>query len=339
MGSRRSYVLIAFAVVAVFTAGPVRASSEYDVWALTWSWLPNNILRFDADTGLKLGAVRNELSPTTPFRSMAVAPDGNVIASAHSTGSLELFAPWTGAATGETIDVHRRDLGRVSYAMEYSGEYLYAASQWEGFLCRHRLDGSPAGSDPENPDRTRFSESLGQFPVNFRQIAPGGDGVIYVTYRSRSGSGKNRIGMIDASTGEYLGDLPQGGPEFITNGLEFGPDGLLYVTGESEIARYDVITGQWLDPWLVEAGAGFSDLQFAPDGRVWLSRGIHGSTVQAVDFRTRQPAGPSFETAETVYHILAVRTSADPVPEPLTVVGLVGATGAIGTYLRRRVAG
>jgi hypothetical protein len=61
--------------------------------------------------------------------------------------------------------------------------------------------------------------------------------------------------------------------------------------------------------------------------------------VQAVDFRTRQPAGPSFETAETVYHILAVRTSADPVPEPLTVIGLVGATGAIGTYLRRRSAG
>jgi Ca2+-binding RTX toxin-like protein len=133
-------------------------------------------------------------------------------------------------------------------------------------------------------------DTLGAVPG----ITFGPDGNLYVsnfaTFRGpdpatgeqiidRSGNVSDNIQVFDGETGDLINtfEFPNIGPS-IPIGLDFGPDGYLYVASREydAVYRYNVETGELLEPegFLNSADGGLdgpADILFGPDGNIYVS--------------------------------------------------------------------
>jgi hypothetical protein len=99
-----------------------------------------------------------------------------------------------------------------------------------------------------------------------------------------SSAGTNDILKYDAATGAYQGVLCNVGVRGFTNPrkIEVGPDNKLYVMVNQGIARYNPVSGAYIDQ--LYAGALSSHaMAIAPDGRVFVAGTIAQASVDKID--------------------------------------------------------
>ncbi len=94
----------------------------------------------------------------------------------------------------------------------------------------------------------------------------------------------------DGKTGNYEGTFTIGGPLKLPSGLDFGPDGNLYVTSFywDTVLKYDGETGAFLETF-IPAGSGGLDqpslMKFRPDGFLYILASYQGGVFR-FDART-----------------------------------------------------
>jgi DNA-binding beta-propeller fold protein YncE len=137
--------------------------------------------------------------------------------------------------------------------------------------------------DPDTPGVLEFDGTDGHFIGQFtqggnlvepRHVAFGPDGNLYVIDIHSSDPsdpndpvGEARVARFDGTTGQYLDDaIPFGQGLNSARGLGFGPDGRLYIGGQSADQTYGIvwafdITTSTLEVW-IDGSAG-SNLQLA----------------------------------------------------------------------------
>jgi sugar lactone lactonase YvrE len=96
-------------------------------------------------------------------------------------------------------------------------------------------------------------------------------------------------------------------PSYGTDGVRIGPDGLLYVvnTGSGTIDRFDAVTGAPAGAFLGSSSFSgqASQLDFGPDGRVYVSRTIGGvgHILRYSRFNPLDPTSPLDPSSEQVF--------------------------------------
>ena len=89
----------------------------------------------------------------------------------------------------------------------------------------------------------------------------------------------------DGVTGAYVGPLRIGGPGLSERGMAIGPDGALYVCGETQgiqgaVQRYDANTHQYIDTFVESHAGGLtgpSGLAFGADGNLYVTSSTQDS--------------------------------------------------------------
>ncbi len=94
----------------------------------------------------------------------------------------------------------------------------------------------------------------------------------------------------DGKTGNFEGTFTIGGPLRLPSGLDYGPDGNLYVSSFywSTILRYDGQTGEYIDTFVPSGSGGLSQpslMKFRPDGLLYVLASYNGGVIR-FDART-----------------------------------------------------
>src|SRR5215471_10683239 len=97
-------------------------------------------------------------------------------------------------------------------------------------------------------------------------------------------SGSNQVLAYDGVTGQFQGVFASGGGLLRPQGLTFGPDGNLYVTGanSSNVVRFDGQTGRLIDVFVTPGSGGLSagvGLSFGADGNLYVSSHFTGQVL------------------------------------------------------------
>lgn len=89
----------------------------------------------------------------------------------------------------------------------------------------------------------------------------------------------------DGATGAYEGPFTLGGPLRLPAGVDFGPDGNLYVTSFywDTVLKYHGRTGQYLGTFVPEGAAGLNQpslIEFRPDGLLYVLSSYDGGVMR-----------------------------------------------------------
>jgi len=100
----------------------------------------------------------------------------------------------------------------------------------------------------------------------------------------------NSVVRFDGQTGNFEGTFTIGGPLRLPSGLDFGPDGNLYVTSFywDTVLEYDGATGQYIGTFIPAGLGGLNQpalLKFRPDGLLYVLASYDGGVFR-YDART-----------------------------------------------------
>ncbi len=100
----------------------------------------------------------------------------------------------------------------------------------------------------------------------------------------------NSVVRFDGQTGNFEGTFTIGGPLRLPSGLDFGPDGNLYVSSFywDTVLEYDGATGQFIGTFIPEGLGGMNQpalLKFRPDGLLYVLASYDGGVFR-FDART-----------------------------------------------------
>ena len=89
----------------------------------------------------------------------------------------------------------------------------------------------------------------------------------------------------DGRTGAFEGTFTVGGPLRLPSGLDFGPDGNLYVSSFywDTVLKYDGVTGTYLGTFVAEGQGGLNQpslLEFRPDGWLYVLASYNGGVLR-----------------------------------------------------------
>jgi DNA-binding beta-propeller fold protein YncE len=95
----------------------------------------------------------------------------------------------------------------------------------------------------------------------------------------------NSVVRFDGATGSYEGTFTQGGPLRLPAGLDYGPDGNLYVSSFywDTVLEYDGRTGAYVGTFVPEGSGGLNQpslIEFRPDGFLYVLSSYDGGLVR-----------------------------------------------------------
>jgi hypothetical protein len=283
--------------------------------------IPGEVLRYNGQTGVPLGALVPHTDPNAPF-----APRGMVLGANHI-----LYVGDDGNLDGIT-------LGRLTRFDSETGAFLGDLVP-TGFTGDFYVRGVVIGPDglvyasvrniaPTGGEIMRWDPTTGNFLGSFvtsdatndlnrpEGIVFGPDGKLYVSSFRANSSDTDKILEFNGTTGAYIGKIDTdqvGQPREFAEALEFGPGGKLFVpiTGfgpdTGEVRRYDVSTGNF-DVFVPPNASG------GPLGQPWY-----------LTFRDTDPATLAFSPGSG--------TSAGAIPATAAPVSGAAPTAGLGTFL------
>ena len=252
------------AVIAMFHASTlISVSASAAPGDLLVTQDTNSIMRLDPTSGENLGPFVPGLARGNNW---LLGPDG--LWYTASGAGIYRFDVETGAFVDAFIPTSRGGLGySTDAAFAPDGNLLVLDRASESI---RRFDGaSGAFIDEIVPPGTGGLDR----PV---RIIVGDDGLLYVADRDRDAD-LSRVLRYDALTGDFvdvfIADV--GADVNFVNGIDFGPDGLLYLVAsglsQDAVLRYDAANGALVDEFITSETDNFaSGVAFGPDGHIYL---------------------------------------------------------------------
>jgi DNA-binding beta-propeller fold protein YncE len=207
----------------------------------------------------------------------------------------------------------------VKAAMPHRKPYIATANYASGDLQRY------------DATTGAYIDSIGSLPIRRSEIHLGPDGSFYVTIPFEI----KRIDAVTGATTQFI-DASQFGN---VRGIDFGPNGNLFVASPdlNAILEFNGRTGQYIREFITGIPTPI-DLDFAPDGSLFVARGHHESSPSSSILHYDGQSGNLIRTFAT-NHVATPQsilvdpsgdvfvTNQSPGAEPL--VGFKGSTGAI----------
>jgi streptogramin lyase len=309
---KRSLLAIVFIAVLTETAQCAQK-------LLVASYLHNDVLAFDAQTGASLGIfVQPGTGGLLQPNELVIGPNSDVFVSCFSAHKVLRFGGQSGALV-QTYNLPNSDSPR-GIAFGPDGK-LYVADTTSDTILRY---------DPATATNLgAFATSTGA-PIG---ITFGPDGNLYAAVASTTQNAMDGyVQRFNGATGASLGPFASGhldNPQALT----FGPDGNLYVHSQYDwnIVRFNGTTGQFIDLFIDENYPynPSSGIVFGPDGNLYTGnltagapndgvRRYNGSTGAFID--NFVPGDGTFWSTGLAF---------TPVPEPSSVIIGVIALGAL----------
>jgi streptogramin lyase len=284
------------------------------------SFTQHSIRRYDEATGNFLGTFITAGSGglSQPHRSL-FGPDGAFYVASAATNRILRYDGATGAYLG---------IFAQAAELQYPVDMLWGP------------DGNLYVSSQGNDSIARFNGASGAFIDVFVPVGSGGlDGPSGIQFHNGdlfvAGRYSNAAYRYDGTTGAYEMTIGSGVIN-VGYGLDFGPDGNLYVAsgGASRINEFDPVTGASLGAFVATGSGGVSapvGIEFTAGGEL-LVASLNTDSIKAYNgatgaFLSDRVAAASGGLDAPNYFTIAV-------PEPGSCAVL--AFGAVGLMLRRR---
>jgi WD40 repeat protein/transcriptional regulator with XRE-family HTH domain len=292
-----------------------------------------------AMTALLVGQQQSGILPADPreVSDVAFSPNGKLLATTGSDGTVRLWNPVTDQAVGAPLQAGRAQGGASVVAFSPDGKLLATASGNSGTVrvwnsVTRRPVGTPLHSDGSgvyglafSPDSKLLASEDGNATVRFwNTVTRQPFGAPLQTHGSEIGvsfSPSGKLVTADSKGTVRLWDplthnsapLLTGSHAHSVSAVAFSPDGKLLATaGSGTVQLWNPVTRQPVGAPLRVTGShvGVFDVEFSPSGKLLASADGNG-TVRLWNPVTRQPVGAPLRVTSAQVSVFGVAFSAN----------------------------